>query len=103
VSNIWDGVAIGGTGGAVAGVTVWLVQLAHSKYTEYRDKKKIYTWLKQNTADQTGKCFRSTRTIASWTNLTEDRVRHMCSLDERIYLSTGDQEEMWTLYEVRAR
>ena len=39
--------------------------------------------------------WRSTRTIASYNNLTEDRVRYICSSDERIVLSTGEKEDRW--------
>jgi len=103
MSSIWDGIMIGGAGGAVAGVTVWLVQLAHSKFTESRDKERVYTWLKANTADEDKRAFRSTRAIASWTNLTEDRVRYICSVHGQIYLSTGKEGDMWSLYEIRSR
>ena len=40
---------------------------------------------------------------SSWTNPTEDRVRYICSVDERIYLSTGDREDRWSLHETRSR
>lgn len=43
--------------------------------------------------------WRSTRTIASYNNLTEDRVRYICSSDERIVLSTGEKEDRWGITE----
>jgi hypothetical protein len=43
--------------------------------------------------------FRSTRAISSWNNFTEDRVRYLCSIDKRIYLSTGQKEDIWGIYE----
>ena len=101
--NFWNGIAIGGAGGAVAGITVWTVQLAHTAVTELTHKRRVIRWLRDNTADEAGNAFRSTRAIASWTNLTEERVRFICSVHEKIYLSTGDAEDMWSLYEVRAR
>lgn len=43
--------------------------------------------------------FRSTRAIASWNNLTEDRVQYICSIHKKIYLSTSEKEDLWSLYE----
>lgn len=98
-SSVLDGILIGGVGGACAGITVWVVQLIHSKYTERRDKTRIYGWLREQTSNEEGKRYRTTRAIASWNNLTEDRVRYICSLHEKIYLSTGEEEDRWGLYE----
>ena len=44
--------------------------------------------------------WRSTRTIASYCNVTEDRVRYICSIDERIGLSTGEKEDLWGINEL---
>ena len=99
MTTVLDGIVIGGAGGAIAGLTVWLVQYAHNKVTVIIESNRIYKWLKENTTDEPGEQFRSTRTIASWNNLTEDRVRHICSIDKRIFLSTGDKENMWGIYE----
>lgn len=101
--GIWDGIVIGGAGGAVAGLTVWLVQLAHSAWKDHRDKDKVYAWLVQNTSNEPGSEFRSTRAIASWNNLTEDRVRFVCSHHQKIYLSTGENEDMWSVHGPAAR
>jgi len=90
---------IGGAGGAIAGLTVVLTQYGASKWKEKRDRQTVYGWLKGNTKNKAGKQFRSTRTIASWTNLTEERVRYVCSVDDRIFLSTGEKEDMWGIYE----
>ena len=97
--SLMDGIIIGAVGGFFAGVTVWLVQLAHTKIDECRHKKRVYKWLLNNTAKEDGKQYRSTRAIASWNNLTEDRTRYICSVHEKIYLSTGKQEDMWSIYE----
>lgn len=98
MSDVWDGVVIGGAGGAIAGITVYLVQYIHGKCRDGLDSNAIYKWLQQNTSDEKGNRYRSTRAIASWCNLTQDRVRYLCSHDERIYLSTGAKEDMWSLY-----
>ena len=96
--TITDGIVIGGAGGAIAGLTVWITQLAQTKLLERRDKKWVHKWLFENTSDKAGEQFRSTRAIASWTNLTEDRVRYICSIHPAIFLSTGDKEDMWGLF-----
>jgi len=95
MSDVWDGIIIGGAGGAVAGITVYAVQYIHNKYIDLRDTSKIEKWLKVNTKNEAGSRFRSTRAIASWNNLTEDRVRYLCSHSEIIFLSTGEKEDMW--------
>ena len=101
--TVWESVLIGVAGGSGAGLSIWIVRSAYDKAIECRDKCRIYKWLSQNTVDEDGKRFRSTRAIASWTNLTEDRVRYVCSIHKRIYLSTGSEEGMWGLYELRKR
>ena len=87
--SILDGVVIGGAGGAIGGITVWLTQLAQTKILERRDKGRVYRWLLANTNSEAGEQFRSTRTIASWTNLTEDRVRYVCSIHHEVTPSSG--------------
>ena len=101
--KIWESVLIGVAGGSGAGLSVWIVRSAYDQAIECRDKYRVYNWLRQNTEDEDGKRFRSTRTIASWTNLTVDRVRYICSIHKKIHLSTGSKEGMWSLYEVRER
>ena len=103
MNGVWNGVFIGGAGGFVAGVTVWLVQRAHVWFNDWRHKWRLGNWLQNNTENRPGKEFRSTRAIASWNNLTEDRVRYICSLHKKIYLSTGETEDMWSIYELKSR
>ena len=97
--SIQDGIIIGGAGGAMAGITVWLFKYGHTKFIEWREKKRVYEWLKTNTSNEPGEQFRSTRAIASWNNLTEDWVRYICSISCKIFLSTGEREDMWGIYE----
>lgn len=99
MADVWDGIVIGGAGGAIAGLTVVFVQYVHRKSVEGIEKRRVYKWLKANTKDEDGHRYRSTRAIASWNNLTEDRARYICSIHEKIYLSTGDKEDRWSLYE----
>ncbi len=101
MTTIADGVIIGGAGGAIAGIMVWLVQYTHDKALQIIECKRVYEWLKENTTSEpdNGDQFKSTRAIASWNNITEDRVRHICSRDKRIFLSTGEKQDMWGIYE----
>jgi len=101
--DIWDGILIGGAGGAIAGIAVSLIKSVSSLVSEVRHKRRILRWIKHNTSDEDGKRYRSTRAIASWNNLTEDRVRYICSIHEGIYLSAGKEEDRWSLYERRSK
>jgi len=102
MNSIIEGVVIGGAGGAIAGITIWIVKLIEKKSVEEIHKQRVYHWLKDYTSED-GEVFKSTRAIASWCNLTEDRVRYICSIDKRVFLSTREEEDMWSLYEREAR
>ena len=99
MTTIVDGIVIGGVGGAIAGLTVWLVQYVHDKAAQNIESNRVFKWLEKNTTNEPGEQFRSSRAIASWNNLTQERVRQICSVDKRIFLSTGDKEDMWGIYE----
>ena len=101
MTTIVDGIVIGGAGGAIAGLTVWLVQYLHDKVTQKFESNRVFKWLKENTTNEPGEQFRSSHAIASWNNLTRERerVRYICSVDKRIFLSTGEKEDMWGIYE----
>jgi hypothetical protein len=99
--TIHDGILIGAVGGACAGITVWLVQVVSTWIRDRWHRGRVYDWMVRNTTNEEGKRFRSTRAIASWNNLTEDRTRYICSVDKRIYLSTGEKEDMWSIYDLR--
>jgi len=89
---------IGGAGGAIAGLTIWLIQYAYDKVVEEIECNRVYRCLKENTTDKAGEEFKSTWAIASWNSLTEDRVRYVCSVDKRIFLSTGEEKDMWSIH-----
>lgn len=95
MTTICEGIIIGGAGGTFAGFSIFLMQLGHEEYKKRRDCNLVYQWLRKNIPDSKGHKFRSTRSIASPNNLTEDRVRYICSVDERILLSTGETEDLW--------
>ncbi|KII29732.1 hypothetical protein [Pseudomonas fluorescens] len=87
----------GAAGGAVAALVVLGVQGVSAAWKSHRDARRIYNWLKSN-SDLEHEPFRSTRAIASHNDLTEDRVRFVCSRDSRIKLSTGKEEGMWSIH-----
>lgn len=95
-----EGIVIGAVGGAAAGLTVLFVQYLRAKIVEWCEKKRVYDWMQANTEDSPGKRYRSTRAIASFNNLTEDRVRYICSIHTKIYLSTGEKPDLWSIYGV---
>lgn len=90
----------GAAGGAVAGLVIIGIQWLATSLATRRDSNRVFKWLQENSDEK--KPFRSTRAIASHNNLTEDRVRFICSHDERIKLSTGREEDLWSIY-VRSR
>jgi hypothetical protein len=99
MNTILDGIIIGAAGGAAAGIVVYAFGYGHNKLVERVEKNRVYNWLEKNTTNENGNKYRSTRAIASWNNLTEDRVRYICSIHKKIYLSTGKEEDRWSLYE----
>lgn len=86
----------GAAGGAVAGLVIMAIQGMRNACLDRCHANRIYSWLKENTDEK--KPFRSTRAIASHNNVTEDRVRYICSIDPRIKLSTGKEEDMWSIH-----
>lgn len=84
----------GAAGGAVAGLVLYGVQQAHQVIRDALDTRRVLKWMK---AEAGGLPYRSTRAISSFNNLTEDRVRFICSHCTEIVMSRGPQEDMWTL------
>lgn len=90
--NLWDGIIIGGIGGAFAGLTVWLVQSVKGKVMIEVHKKRVYNWLYERTKQYKGLTvgspndprWVSTIEIATFTNLTQDRIRYICSIHKKI-------------------
>lgn len=83
-------------GGAAAGLALYGMQALFGWIGIRRDACRVHKWLVSES--QEGKAtYRSTRAIASHNNLTEDRVRFVCSYDERIHLSVGDEPDKWSL------
>lgn len=96
--SLSQGITIGASGGAIAGAMVYIVQQTHNEIIKGIHTRKLEKWLKSNTSNETGKKYRSTKAIASHNNLTLDRVRYICSHSKKIYLSTGQEDDMWSVY-----
>ena len=102
--SIYEGIIIGAVGGAIAGLFIWLLALAREKYQVFTDTKKVERWLFENTHPRAKEqvTWRSTRAIASHNNLTEDRIRFICSYSKKIVLDTSHQNrnnEVWGIKE----
>lgn len=97
MEQLWADIISTSFGGAFAGLSLYGVQLLHSLLRDKCDSDKVYSWMLEQSKLPDSKPFRSTRTIASHNNLTEDRVRYVCSHDDRILLSTGKEEDMWSI------
>lgn len=98
MSTVIDGIIIAGVGGSAAGVVLYAVNLMHKKRKDTKEGEMILEWLHANTSDEDGKRFKSTKEIASWIHLTEDRVRYLCSVNPQIFLCIGANEDRWSLY-----
>jgi hypothetical protein len=96
--NVLDGIVVGGAGGAIAGLSVYLIQHLHNCVLNKIEGDRLHKWLSENSTLEK-QPFRSTRAIASHNNLTEDRVRFLCSRHKGIFLSTGREEDMWSIHE----
>lgn len=96
--TIWQSIAIGGAGGFVAGITVYLAKKIVNYFNNKCDSNKIYSWLKKNSQNNNGRGWESTRNIASFNNLTQDRVRFLCSISRKIRSIPNSENEIWTIY-----
>lgn len=94
LSDILKGVVIGAAGGGTAGLLLWIVKRLNEYEIEWRECRRIYQWLNKVTEPTHAKKWRSTRAVASYNNLAEDRVRYLCSHHKKILLSTREKE-MW--------
>ena len=59
--------------------------------------KLLLKWLENSTVpnDIKNREWRSTRTIASYNNMTKKRVIYICSITKEIAHSTGKNEDLW--------
>lgn len=90
--DVYSGIVIGAVGGAAAGLVLWLVARLNHYEIEWSEKRRVFEWLNKVTSMPEASQWRSTRLIASYTDLTEDRVRYLCSIHKKIVLSSRDKE-----------
>ncbi len=98
--SIIEGIIIGAIGGAIAGFFIWGLNEVKIYIIKRRDTKKVEKWLEENTTPNinTIEKWRSTRSISSHNNLTEERIRFIASYSNKIVIDTSHQnrnEEMW--------
>ena len=87
-----EDIVIGGAGGTIAGLAIWLIQLLKEKVTERADKKSVYNFLSErmkfldfsNSDLDNLHYWTSTRDIATYTNLPYDRVQYICRIHKNI-------------------
>ena len=97
MNEVLQPIIIGGVGGSIAGITVWVVQHVHTKVVESIHKKRVYRWLDDNSGEGSQHTYRTTRAIASYNDLTLDRVCYICSSHPQVRLSTGDRDDRWEI------
>jgi hypothetical protein len=83
--------------GVVIGLLGWAATLFSRRRREILDRRKVYQWLRLNTRDEPGESHVGTPTLAKGTRLSEDRVRHACMSDVRIYRFSGEPEQ-WSIW-----
>ncbi|WP_139332539.1 hypothetical protein [Aquipseudomonas alcaligenes] len=103
MDEITKGILVGAGGTILSGVLAFFFSPIPSLIINYIESKRIYTWLKNNSSEKSGDIFRSTRAIASHCNLTEERVRVLCSSHKKIFLSTGQKEDMWSIHSRKSK
>lgn len=94
--TIIEGIIIGSVGGAIAGLVIWVAELIRQSILTSCHKRRVENWLKNNSIPE----WRSTRSIASHNNLTEDRIRFICSQSDKIKLNSkdsNDSKEFWKI------
>ena len=91
-----SGIIVGASGCAVAGLLLWIITRLNEYELQWRDGRRIYQWLDKVTRAEGSLAWRSTRAVASYNNLTEDRARFICSHHKKIDSSSGETE-LWSI------
>lgn len=97
MGQIWGDIISTSFGGAAAGIALYVVQQLHSQYKDWRDGERVYVWLVEQSGPAYMQSFSTTRRIASYTNLTEDRVRYLCSQHTKIFFTPLADKDEWTI------
>ena len=91
--------------GLCGAMGVYIIAFIREQYKLGRDKRRILLWLSKNTAKKTTlqpnvNEYRTTRMIASYNNLTDDRVRFICSIHPQIRTTRGEEKDIWGLTDI---
>ena len=81
--KVLEGIITEAAGGASAGIILASLKAIHECHLKRRDIKRVISWLEKVSAPEGADAWRSTHAIASYTNLTEDRVRYVCRRADR--------------------
>ena len=98
-SEVWNGIIVGGAGGASASIIFGILGWTKEQIFIHRDSYRIYKWLSDETSTESGQIWHSTHSIASYTNLTEARVVYICSINKRI-TRNSQEKEVWGIKSV---
>lgn len=86
---LWEDILKGVLEGLGIGAGLYLCNLAK----DLKDTHKIYKWLADSEKEF---LWRSTRTISSYCNISENRVRELCSASTKISFDVKNKEvELW--------
>jgi len=89
--TVFQGIIIGASGGAIAGMTIWLMKELKDFILRKSRTKRIILWLNKE-IDRGKEPWRSTHAISSFNNLTENEVRVLCSRSKKICRSSKPSE-----------
>jgi len=87
--SLWEKVAAG----IIVIIIVGAFAFGRKKIINCCDKRRIYNWLKANTADKATKQFKSTEEIAKATGIDENQVRSVCKKHKQIYAHNRKKDQ----------
>lgn len=90
--KVWEGIVTGAAGGASAGIILAILKGCHEAIQKKVRTRRVIRWLEKVSEPEGAEPWRSTHAIASYTNLTEDTVRYICSESNLIVRSSGERE-----------
>jgi hypothetical protein len=92
-STLWEKVVAGVAVVIIGGI----VAPGWKKIINWWYKRKIYNWLKANTADEAEKQFKTTEEITKATGIDENQVRCVCKKHKKIYAHNRKQDT-WSIF-----
>lgn len=92
--NSHSDIIVGLVGGISAGIGIWVIDRIRDAFLFDRDEKRIIKFFNDHQKDTYD--MRNTFRIASEVNLTESRVRHVCSYSDKV-VRNQLKDELWDL------